>query len=35
MIATLAEPLEIVGSEQVGRGDHDWVERAEEIGAPG
>ena len=35
MVATLAEPLEVVGSEQIGRGDDDRVDRAEEIGAPG
>jgi hypothetical protein len=35
MIATLAESLEIVSSEQVGRGNDNWVERAEEISAPG
>jgi hypothetical protein len=35
MVATLAEPLEVVGSEQIGRGNDDWVDRAEEIGAPG
>jgi len=35
MVATLAEPLEVVGAEQIGRGDDNWVERAEEIAAAG